>query len=860
MYRQTGSPLHAATDTNVDDLNFTFLNENRHGNIGELMSTQYRDAFQKSDRAKLDMSLPLKRAAEKMDQCRIDLRSPVRESPKHLKSDLDARKKAMESAVLKQMVHERPSRPQNHERLMEDGGECQNHVKGSATAVITPSSGVGTHRIESQSVDPQLHLLDFQLRNILKPSLRGEECMYSGVHCAEQGTSSGPKDGRCAEGSHMEMMLPTGGKNAPGRGSEEVITSIVKKQCIDELLNNTMETGEDGGRVHPANTTPGIGWKSVGLDDTVNPETLGGRLGRPADFILRRHSAREDNDDEKEARDEKREVKRLSLVDCSQLQHGHGSITFGNVEEISNTNAQGEDALTTNAYLDDHATRAAPYTLASQFISLGFSDEEGGDEETESIRADEMKGQLGRGASASYMERGTKGLHLLKQVHENGEKFSRQVLVWGRSSSQEAAHVVDNNNHESVRFADSEKTDVSVVPKATSSEAPTPVTEHRPRKLGPDEIPRPKFSTRSPSSPARLSTTSLEQVSPVEVARLRLLSLEMAELQLTGAANHSRARLSSADGAKVDKDGLAPAFGVLPSSGAVTPLSVAPLAVQEDDEESVSIGCEAPDATKQRKTVCGARPSDRGYVNSESPRHLALLMVRARDSSASPVRNQCQTNNHQIPATEADCGRSKGALGICSTGAHEPVCLKSNVYSDLDIMNKNVERPDITRLVAHTGNQVERLDNLSLSLSMPNVTVCQGRSQNTIHIDVPGTPHTENSESLNMSESRQHIKTEDASLSNKKSSDSKSVIHVTRGPESRTSRRLRDVRPLMLSHPDHQRSLSVGTYHSHPDMSQIQVIADDEILSSMSSPERSYYPKPPTGNVSRKALVSSHAR
>lgn len=831
--RQTGSPLHAATDTNVDDLNFTYLNENRIGNILEM----HRDALHKSDRAKLDISLSLKRAAEKMDHCRIDLRSSVRENPKHLKFD-NARKKIKEPTVLKHVELERPSQIQVHGHEPEDATpDSQNATKGAASAV-TPSSAASTVKVEAQAVDPQLHLLDFQLRNILKPSSRTEECLCPGVHCTETVTNIG-KGKSNNEEFHLETATACG-KTLSGKANDDAVFGLMKKHCMDGLLNNALETSQERKIAHSRNKSSD--WKACRSDtvDSANNESVGNRLIRPMESVLRRHSAREENEDEREMQ-ERKEAKRLSLVDCSQLQHGHGSITFGNVEEISHTNVHGEDPPTTNVYLDDHATRAAPYTLASQFISLGFSDEEGGEDETESIRADELKGATaGRIINSSYIERGVRSLHLHKQMPENGEKqFEKRTLQesgWCCSLSPEM-HAASNNNHDSLRYADSEMTDVSVVPKITLGETASKKTEHKPRKVVHEDTPRKVFSTRSPSSPARLSSTLGSHPSAGDADRYRKHFTEFGQ------------RLSR-DNIRMEKENAA-------SSLMASASTVAPLAVQEDDEDSVSIGVEAQGMHKQQMVLL-TRPGERGCADGES----------TRCCDGDRCLSACVTDGHDA----AEKHHPKTALPLshfkeieeyyvmpeaCNMAVSEVACSRTIEYSDLDFMNKNMERCD----------HLDRLDNLSQSLSMPNVTVYQGRVHCGVRTDLvinadAQSARTENSESSNLSEGHQHIIPNENSSCINKSSDVKSTTGDARRQDRKVivTQRLRDCHSIKSGPSDHQRSLSAGPFRSHPDMRQIQVHGDEEILSSTSSPERSYYPKPPSGSVSKKSLGSSHAR
>jgi hypothetical protein len=222
-----------------------------------------------------------------------------------------------------------------------------------------------------------------------------------------------------------------------------------------------------------------------------------------------------------------------------------------------------EDLPTTNAYLDDHATRAAPFTIASQFITLG-SDDEGDDKSNDEQDEGDIGGRTAEmnesvepidtavGVNpvlAPVSKTSKRPLGLIRQMQDLGERISEKIhsrdFAWRRSSLGESRTVC------------ADKTD-SVLASSGHSRPPFMTTP-----LTPDGIPRPKFSIRSPSSPARFCFTDLE------IERTPTINVELQP--------HEE-----------DNNGISPVpplAGIEPGISASIP---APLAVQEDDNSNAS--------------------------------------------------------------------------------------------------------------------------------------------------------------------------------------------------------------------------------------------------------------------------------
>ena len=213
----------------------------------------------------------------------------------------------------------------------------------------------------STNVDPKLHLLDFQLRNILKKSpAREENHILAG------------------DASHESLKKPMEG---------DLMTEALLALSGEGNSQETLDTNPLFGRTE----CKVVNRVEMGKGDVV----MGDEVARREMFV-----SKEDE------------------------QKGESSLFGSNmITALSSTN---------NAYLDDHATRAAPFTLASVLASLGFSEDESEmDDMAQSsvIKQEESENEEGR----------QKSYHLLKLMEVNKEKLSEKIsqkdFHWRRSIS-----------------------------------------------------------------------------------------------------------------------------------------------------------------------------------------------------------------------------------------------------------------------------------------------------------------------------------------------------------------------------------------------------------------------------------------
>lgn len=220
----------------------------------------------------------------------------------------------------------------------------------------------------NQQVDAKLAMLDNQLRHILKPGR--EESTGSAEKQRETLEEprpvkqiSRPSDtaiegsvpGATETGEAQPNHLPNGDIQLNGAQSDSGhITEKAKSDHADEKpLDQDADENE-----HNANRQTNDNRKPIRIEDDETGEHKDGdgpRISMPGN---------EDDGKDEAAR------KPAPLVDLTSRLH-NGSVMFGTVEERSITNFG-----PTSVYVDENATRMAPYTLASQFnVSLG-SDEE----------------------------------------------------------------------------------------------------------------------------------------------------------------------------------------------------------------------------------------------------------------------------------------------------------------------------------------------------------------------------------------------------------------------------------------------------------------------------------------------------
>jgi len=448
-------------------------------------------------------------------------------------------------------------------RVTEDGicqhdGTSEKPVVKETVDMVDVTTNPSTQRGDNVSVDPQLHLLDFQLRHILKssPSVRDEG---SSAACDVPGTK--PKNA-VVEGSpsrsfaHSRSVL-----SQPAAARDYNLMSDY--QCS----RKPPHSGSTRCELADRQVSSGRGDANEQGSGVAHVEASRGRSSRSVERGRRPSYGRKDvnEDGVTQPPEDKGDAKKLS-ADAA----GSGGITFGGVEELSHGNVHVEDLPTTNIYLDDHATKAAPFTIASQFYSLGSEAE---DDDDGSVGVPDKK----------MDDDGT--CNISPSACQAADKPRRPVtLTRPTLSTAEKAREQPRQQHESVwrqcSLANTHCTASTVISRALSANGP----------LTPDAFPRPRFSVRSPSSPARLAGDVVD-------CKPRQITVEPASRQ---------AVVSN-----------------------VSPSPAAPLAAQEPDGSDANSGSDVEvgvfalpsvDAVAQKLATLNVKSEQRGTADGESPR------------------------------------------------------------------------------------------------------------------------------------------------------------------------------------------------------------------------------------------------
>jgi len=472
-------------------------------------------------------------------------------------------------------------RPTACNRVTEDG-MWQQDVTSEKLAVreaadlMDVALNASTQRADNTSVDPQLHLLDFQLRHILKSS----------PSAARDEGSSAACDVPRAKTKNAVEVSPSRSYAAHSRS----ITSqpaTTRDHSLPVLDYNCSRKPPHSGSVRCE-----LAVSSGQNDDNEHYsggaaiiEAARGRSSRSVERGRRPSYGRKDVNEDVNTPlvAEKGDMRKVS-VDVAAA----GGITFGGVEELSHCNVHVDDLPTTNIYLDDHATKAAPYTIASQFYSLGSeADDDDGSEGVPDKKMDD-DGTCNVSPTCHSADKPRRPVTLVQQSVSVAEKVSEQRHdgeVWHRVSS--------SANHP--QFSAS-----TFVSQALSANGP----------LTPDVIPPPRFSVRSPSSPARLANDMID-------SKPRQIIVEPADRQ---------GIVSSVDNCV---------------------LATAPLAAQEVD------GSDANSTSDVEALPSGKTPA----------RKLATLNVQLEP------RGEADGNSARIACEAVDCQRSEVSDRISSCSA-----------------------------------------------------------------------------------------------------------------------------------------------------------------------------------------------
>jgi len=689
--------------------------------------------------------------------------------------------------------------------------------QGAASDVF--NTAVSLQKVEHSSVDPQLHLLDFQLRNILKPSpaaARDDSLPPGDIPKFKVRTSPDASPGRSFMHSFSTTSLPAFNRDQHQANitvDSMQVRSARRSACdgefisYPEFVNLRLDASE--------NRNPDV------EEEMLVIEMSKSRLSR-VDQSKRASCIRlESKCDDDGLSDEKRESKNQVFCPGS-------AITFGIVEEISHANVQAEDLPTTNAYLDDHATRAAPFTLASQFITLGSDDEddnESNDDQDDGDVACKLtehndccdervsNGQtdLANGVSLSQAagsKTSKRPLALMRQIQDTGERISEKInardFVWRRSS------LVENRSNMS------EKADV-LSTQVGSSRPPFSIAP-----LTPDAIPRPKFSVRSPSSPGRFCFTDMDSVNN------QLASIDTRyNMVFEPVTNDIYFKL--------------PASGHESTDVEVVP---APLAVQEDDNSNASCsdgGCRAMlcgTAVSPKSALFKLNTEDRGIADGESPRLSGDLEQGSGD--AVQCSGELSEKLSSYCTDMSALGVSKSALpdSLCfgaTMGASKlvPMAIAKRIADCLDLSNgSDVEIKDILSNGFLPSGVPEKIDR-----TVSSVPLSRFAAVNAIkHEDCNKLSSIDGKADCN----KEHVKmVQVAKFSSHYSSSStaftsiitNSVVQVV-GSES-------------------------GQFDGILSESVCDQLAGRE---TFSSPEHSCLPRPPSARVSKKALIATRAR
>ena len=480
------------------------------------------------------------------------------------------------------------------------------------------------------TLDPTLQLLDCQLRHILKPSR--EDLLLSPQGDGSRKTKDGQDSGSVE-------VWERGRKGEEDEGMYAQDPNLLCRNDVDEprLLQDGLFTDHalggsvDVRRTELQNQAPvGFGGHYNSQDIHVHME----RLGHEGDM------------DECDADDEEIlvvEIKQANVYsekdeECSEDKEGSpdarrgstrtGGVKFGGIEfeEISQGNLYKDEDAPTNVYMDDVATRAAPYTVVSQFnVSLASSEEED-DTDNDDHRGHQSHG-LPRPLSLTSLtqspfserRRGSQQSKLLQDGDDKSGSSHREIC---RRDSEKGFG--KENVPEFMLCKKVGEDCVPGLPRSISAgqvisdhssvvDYPS-VPQHKSLKVIMNEIPRPIFSTRSPSSPAKL-VNSPYLSSPVKIKPLGLLPTSAITVPPDLSALSVKLDIQSPDPTTEN--------GEKPTTPVAEPPPVEPLA-----DEDASSGSDTEiqqyklDQNKVQQKLLELKLEDRGEADGQSPRDL----------------------------------------------------------------------------------------------------------------------------------------------------------------------------------------------------------------------------------------------
>ena len=282
---------------------------------------------------------------------------------------------------------------------------------------------------QQPSIDPkmnlQLAMLDNQLRNILKT---GRE--------ESQGSSSASDRAKCRDtvvgGDFPQAALSPTGTGQPGLCGLPMMNGTLDGAILANLINDDGEIDDASKDNRDLILALHTGATNIDEQKIFHPTHLSEeyqaekevsvqkpeQLIRIDDDSLRKegglvHQISIPETEEQDGEDNGRKVVLAGVA--VEFTPRHNSIMFGGVDERSQTYLPGgEYAQCTSVYVDENATRMAPYTLATQFnVSMASSEEEsdGEDGKWETGRP----GSFAFAAAANEKQR-QRSIHNLQQM------------------------------------------------------------------------------------------------------------------------------------------------------------------------------------------------------------------------------------------------------------------------------------------------------------------------------------------------------------------------------------------------------------------------------------------------------------
>ena len=315
---------------------------------------------------------------------------------------------------------------------------------------------------QQPSIDPkmnlQLAMLDNQLRNILKT---GRE--------ESQGSSSASDRAKCRDtvvaGDFPQAALSPTGAGQPALCGLPLMNGTLDGAILANIINDDAEV-EDGASRDNRDLNLALHTGATNNDEQklFHPTQLSEEYQAEKEVSVQKPEQliRIDDDsprkggglvhqismpETEEEHDEEGDGKKVVLTGVAvEFTPRHNSIMFGGVDERSQTYLPGgEYAQCTSVYVDENATRMAPYTMATQFnVSMASSEEESegeGDGKWETGRP----GSFPFSAVANEKHR-QRSIHNLQQMALETDDRSSSSRGDRRHSMPKSVQVKDDEN------------------------------------------------------------------------------------------------------------------------------------------------------------------------------------------------------------------------------------------------------------------------------------------------------------------------------------------------------------------------------------------------------------------------------